>query len=168
MCTERLLAFGGAAAQVSDVSPITIFPQFLSVCFLNLGSFHGSAATLQCGKSGHSFFLLLPSFFYPPPPLRFLRHGAIVTLRGRRYSLQSGIALPPATAQASPVNGDRNSRKKVLFTHIRCSCSHTRDDLNETVSKRVHVCTSASGACELCSRACFHCKGALSILVGKL
>lgn len=120
---------GSWLLEVSDVSLITIFPQFLSVCFLNLGSLHGSAATLQCGKSGHIFFSLLPSFFLPPPPHRFLRHGAIVTLRGRRYSLRSGIALPPATAQASPVNGDRNSKKKkksLIYTHPLQLLTHER------------------------------------------
>lgn len=57
---------GGKQTRRYLVLPITIFPQFLSVCFLNLGCLHGSAARPPT----------------PTPPLPVSPSQSIVTLGG--------------------------------------------------------------------------------------
>lgn len=112
MCSERLLPLEKRHTGIWWCL-ITIFSQFLSVCFLNLGSLHGSTTPLRWGKR----------VFFP----RF-SVTAIVILRGRWYSLQVWDHITPATDLASAITKLRiiSQRRKhciieAIFIFISCS-----------------------------------------------
>lgn len=158
MFSERLLPLENSRRGIWCCL-ITIFSQFLSVCFLNLGSLHGSATT-QWGKL----------VFFP----QILRHGPLlhseVEVDDIALGLSSNYPCHRLGITSHRAGNNILLPKPYYIHHLQPLCVRGDSNVCARVCKqssqmyaRIWLCIQA-----LPLPACFHCKWALSILEGKL